>query len=152
MLNDFNTRGVFVSQEEKTTWLYVCVCTIACLAYSLWLLGQLGKPSADILYATPMIAAIGGAAIAAIVGNIALGITAPKNTPKRDQRDLEIMQYGEYNSQFVVNIAGLVVVVMCIYKLEHFIIAHTLYYALVANAVLGGIIKLLAYRQGFYPQ
>jgi hypothetical protein len=141
-----------VSQEEKITWFNLSVVAIACLVYSLWLLGQLGKPRADILYATPMLAAIGGAAIAAIIGNIALGITAPKNMPKLDQRDLEIRQHSEFNSQFVVNIAGLVVLVMCMYKFDYFVIAHTLYYSFVANALLGAIIKLFAYRQGFYPQ
>ncbi len=141
-----------MSQEEKITWFNLSVIAIACFIYSLWLMSQLGKPSAEILYATPMLAAIGGASVAAIIGNITLSITAPKNMPKLDQRDLEIRQHSEFNSQFVVNIAGLVVLVMCLYKLDYFVISHTLYYSFVANALLGAIIKLVAYRQGFYPQ
>lgn len=141
-----------MTHEEKETWIFlvVSVSTFAC--YLVWLIAQvLGTPAAEIAYVTPMLWAIGSAIATAIMGNIALSLTAPKAGKQRDGRDREIQRYGDYSGQFLVNIAGLAVVVMSMLRVDHFWIANTMYFAFVGTALITSVVKLRSYRTGFDP-
>jgi drug/metabolite transporter (DMT)-like permease len=138
-----------MSYEEKVTWSFFGVTVIAFVGYMLWLLPKFFGPNVtQISYVTPMLIAIGLAIIAAIIANISISIT---QGTRRDERDREIERYGQVHSQFITEIGALVALGMAMARLEHFWIAHTLYVVCVGNAVLGCILKIMCYRQGFAP-
>ena len=141
-----------MTREERETWVFLIVSVSAFACYVVWLIAQVFKtPAAEIAYVTPMLLAIGSAIATAIIGNIALSITAPKAGNKRDQRDREIQRYGDYSGQFLVNIAGLAAVVMCMLRVDYFWIANTIYCAFVGTALITSVVKLRSYRTGFDP-
>lgn len=141
-----------MTREEKETWVFLVVSVSAFAVYSVWLIAQvLGTPANDIAYIAPMLWAIGSAIVASIIGNIALSLTAPKAANTRDQRDREIQRYGDYSGQFLVNIAGLAAVVMCMLRVDYFWIANTIYFAFVGTALITSVVKLRSYRTGFDP-
>lgn len=141
-----------MTREEKETWVFLVVSVSAFAWYLVWLIAQIfNTPAAEIAYVTPMLWAIGSAIASAIIGNIALSITAPKAANQRDQRDREIQRHGDYSGQFLVNIAGLAVVVMCMLRLDYFWIANTMYFAFVGTALITALVKLRSYRTGFDP-
>jgi hypothetical protein len=142
-----------MTYEEKGTWIYFLVSLAAFGIYLIWFTAQiLSVPATTIDYVAPMLWAIGGAVVAQIIGTILIAIAAPKEADRRDDRDREIGRYGEYRGQFLVNIGGLAVVIMCMLKLNHFWIAHTMYFAFVGSALTSSVVKIIAYRQGFYPK
>jgi hypothetical protein len=140
-----------MTYEEKNTWIYVLVLAVTFGVYLIWLISQILSSSAsEIAYSIPMMLAIGAAVVATVLGNILIAIAAPKEADKRDERDKEIGRHGEYSGQFLVNIAGLVVIVMCMFKLNQFWIAHSMYFAFVGSSIISSVVKILSYRQGFY--
>jgi hypothetical protein len=142
-----------MTYQEKGTWIYFLISVAAFGLYLIWLIAQiLSIPATTIDYIAPMLWAIGGAIIANIIGTILIAIAAPKEADKSDDRDREIERYGEYRGQFLVNIGGLAVVIMSMHKLNHFWIAHTMYFAFVGSALISSVVKIIAYRQGFYPK
>ncbi len=141
-----------MTYEEKWTWMYGLISIVAFGWYLVWLLGQaFGIAPTQITYVVPMIAAIGSAVLASIVGNILIALAAPKEADKRDQRDQEIQRHGDYSGQFMVNLGGLAVLIMCMLQLNHFWIAHTMYFAFVGSAIVSSVVKIISYRQGFAP-
>jgi hypothetical protein len=140
-----------MTYEEKSTWIYFFVLVGTLGGYLIWLISQIfNTPTSEIAYTIPMLLAIGTAVVATILGNILIAIAAPKEAEKRDERDKDIGRHGEYRGQFLVNIAGLVVIVMCMFKLDQFWIAHTMYFAFVGSSIISSVVKILSYRQGFY--
>jgi DMSO reductase anchor subunit len=142
-----------MTYEEKNTWIFFLVLVAIFGFYLIWLISQIFSiPTAKIAYAIPMLLTMGIAIVATILGNILIAIAAPKEAHKSDERDKEIGRYGEYSGQFLVNIAGLAVVIMCMLRLNHFWIAHTMYFAFVGASIISSVVKIRSYRQGFYPQ
>jgi hypothetical protein len=138
--------------EEKESWIFLLVLVVAFGCYSAWLIVQvLSIPLTSISYIVPMLLAIGGVIISTIIGNILITITNMRDTNKTDQRDREIRRYGDYSGQFLVNIGGLAAIIMCMFEVGHFWIAHTIYFAFVGAAFITSVVKILAYRRGFYP-
>ena len=142
-----------MNYEEKGTWVYFLVSLSAFGLYLIWLIAQiLSIPATTINYVVPMLGAIGGAIIAHITGTILIAIAAPKEVGKQDERDREIDRYGEYRGQFLVNIGGAVVLGMCMLRIDYFWIVHVMYFAFVGSALTSSVVKIISYRQGFYPK
>jgi hypothetical protein len=142
-----------MTYQEKGTWVYSFVSLAAFGLYLIWLINQiLSIPATTINYLVPMLCAIGGAIIAHITGTILITIAAPKEADKQDERDREIDRYGEYRGQFLVNIGGAIVLGMCMLKIDYFWIVHVMYFAFVGSALTSSVVKIISYRQGFYPK
>ena len=142
-----------MTYQEKGTWVYFLVSLAAFGLYLIWLINQiLSIPATTINYVVPMLYAIGGAIIAHITGTILIAIAAPKEVDKQDERDREIERYGEYRGQFLVNIGGAVVLGMCMFRIDYFWIVHVMYLAFVGSALTSSVVKIISYRQGFYPK
>ena len=136
-----------MSYEEKVTWAFLGVAGLASVGYLIWLVPQFSSQApGQIAYVVPMLVAIGVAIVAAIGVYLLIGMTQER---RRDQRDREIERYSQHNSQTLLEIGVIAALGMAMFKLEHFWIAHTLYVAFVGTAILGSVIKILAYHQGF---
>ncbi|MER3442838.1 MAG: hypothetical protein C4333_01410 [Meiothermus sp.] len=141
-----------MTYEEKGTWVFLVVSVAAFVGYLAWLVGQLlGTPPAEIAYAHPMLWAIGGAAVASILGRLLIVVAAPREAGKSDQRDREIQRFGDHGSRFFVDVAGIAALVMALLELDHFWITNTLYFGFVGTALVALVVMIVSYRRGFYP-
>ncbi len=147
-----------MSSEEKGQWVYLVVITVTYLAYVVITAGQLGQTApADIDYAPVMLAAIGIAIVLAIVGRIVVeiggGIAAEMAGQEAnhvaDVRDRDIGRFGEYFAGTVLGVGMVVPFVLTLAEFDYFWIANAIYLAFVVSAVVGAVVKLVAYRRGF---
>lgn len=139
-----------MSFEEKSTWIYLGVALAVAGLYFATVLGQLPHTAAgDIAYQVPLLVAIGAAIVLTIVAHIVTAIAAPDDAGKRDQRDKDINRYGEYIGGIVASVGVVVPLILAMAEVEHFWIANTIYLALVLSAIVGSIVKIVAYRRGF---
>lgn len=139
-----------MTSEEKNTWVYAVVTFCSYGAYLAIILGRArGIPLTAVHYVGPMLWSIGGAILASILGHVAVGIAWPKDCDKKDQRDREIHQFGEYIGQSFAVIGGVAALVLSMAEVAHFWIANAIYLGFVLSALLGSAAKLVAYRRGF---
>jgi hypothetical protein len=139
-----------MSFEEKGTWTYTVIAVVAALIYFAIVLGQLPQTAADDLaFQVPLLAAIGATIGLSIVAHIVVGIAAPDDAGKRDQRDKDINRYGEYVGGLVLGVAVVVPLILALSEADHFWIANTIYLAFVLSTTAGSIVKIVAYRRGF---
>jgi cell division protein FtsW (lipid II flippase) len=141
-----------MSFEEKKAWGYLAIAVIGYAVYLVLIFtsaGASGTPLPALDYAPTMLWTIGGAIVAGILTNIAIGIVTPKGADKADQRDKEITQLGEHVGQAFIVIGGVSALLLAIFRVEYFWIANVIYLGFVLSAVLGSIARLVAYRRGF---
>jgi hypothetical protein len=147
-----------MSSEEKGQWVYLVVITVTYLAYVVITAWQLGQTApADIDYAPVMLAAIGIAIVLAIVGRIVVeiggGIAAEMAGQEAihvaDIRDRDIGRFGEYFAGTVLGVGMVLPFVLTLAEFDYFWIANAIYLAFVVSAVVGAVVKLVAYRRGF---
>jgi len=139
-----------MTAEEKRAWIMVVVTIGAYGAYIAIILERVKDMQfAKVPYISPMIESIVAAIIASIVLNILIAIFSPKDADKKDQRDREIHQFGEYIGQSFLVIGGVAVLFMSWTELEYFWIANVMYLAFGLSAIVGSTAKIIAYRQGF---
>jgi hypothetical protein len=142
-----------MSFQEKSTWLFGVIVIAGYAVYLAIVLPALlgGASIAEVSYQIPMLATIGGAILAGIVGGILLGITSPRDAGKVDQRDREIERFGEHIGQSFTVIGGIAALVLSLVEAPCFWIANTLYLGFVLSGLLAVLAKLAAYRRGFQP-
>jgi uncharacterized membrane protein (GlpM family) len=142
--------GVEMSFEDKSAWV---MGLVAVGSYSLYLaivFGVAGTvPLADVLYVAPLLWTVGASIAVSIALHIVMGISAPKEAGKMDQRDKEIYRFGEYIGQSFVVIGGVSALLMAMAELDHFWIANVVYLTFVLSAIFGSVAKIVAYRRGF---
>jgi len=140
-----------MAAEEKSAWIMLMVSVVAYTAYLVVVLGRTGDgPLVEVSYAAPLVWTIGGAIVAGIVLNIAAGVAAPKEALRKDQRDREINQFGEFIGQSFVVIGGVAAMGLALAEFAHFWIANVIYLGFVLSAILGSSAKIFAYRTGFH--
>ena len=138
-----------MSFEEKGTWTYTVIAVVAAVIYFAIVLGQLPQTAArDIDFPGPLFATIGGTILLTIAAHIVIGISAPDEAGKRDQRDKDIDRYGEYVGGVILGVAMIVPLILALIEAEHFWIANTIYLAFVLSTIAGSIVKIVAYRRG----
>jgi hypothetical protein len=143
-------NGVHMSFEEKGTWVYVVIAATLAVVYFAIVLGQLPQtPAGEIEFQLPLLVVIGRAIGLTIAAYIAIGIAAPDDAGKSDQRDKDINRYGEYVGGLVLGVAAIVPFVLALAEADHFWIANTIYLAFVLSTIAGSIVKIVAYRRGF---
>lgn len=138
--------------EEKSAWVMGVVAVSSYGVYLAIVLGMAGAtPLADVPYVAPLLWTVGASIAVSIVLHVVMGISAPKEAGKKDQRDKEIYRFGEYIGQSFVVIGGVSALLMAMAELDHFWIANAIYLAFVLSAILGSVAKIVAYRRGFQP-
>ncbi|MGP3914630.1 hypothetical protein [Nonomuraea sp. 10N515B] len=138
-----------MASEERRAWVMLVVSVCGYGAYLAIILSQARTtPLTEVPYAAPLLWSIGAAIVASILLVIVVSMVAPSDVGKKDQRDREIYRYGEYTGQSFLVAGGIAALVMAMAEWDHFWIANTLYLAFVLQAVLGSIVKIVAYRRG----
>ena len=136
--------------EEKRAWVMVLVTVAAYATYVVVVLGRAGSaPLTEAAYAAPLLWSIGGAIGASILLHIALSTASPDGAGEKDQRDREIRRLGEYIGQSFLVVGGVAALGMALAEWDSFWIAYAIYLGFVLSAVLGSIVKIVAYRRGF---
>ena len=66
-----------------------------------------------------------------------------------DVRDRDIGRFGEYFGGTVLGVGMVVPFVLTLAEFDYFWIANAMYLAFVLSALVGAVVKLVAYRRGF---
>jgi small-conductance mechanosensitive channel len=140
-----------MSFSEKSIWLSSTITLIAYVGYWWIILGQARSvPITEVSYGGVMLASFGALVVAAIVGHIAVVIVSPKEADKKDQRDRDINRHGDAIGYYVLSLAVLLVLILTMTKAAHFWIAHAIHLACTVATLWTAIVKILAYRRGFW--
>ncbi|NEN05126.1 hypothetical protein G3T36_04505 [Diaminobutyricibacter tongyongensis] len=138
-----------MSSEERSAWVMVVVATAVYAIYVSVVLGNAsGAPLTSVDYVPTMLWAIGGSIVASIVLTILWSFFTPREIGKKDTRDREIGRYGEYAGRWVLIAGAAVALILAMVKADYFWIANILYLGFVLSAILGSIVKIVAYRRG----
>ena len=147
-----------MSSEEKGQWVTLVAIGVTYGAYLIIILGRLGQTApADIDYVPLILWAIGIGIALAIVGRIAVEIVSRISTEmagdaegqETDVRDRDIGRFGEYVAGTVLGVGMVVPFVLTLAAFDYFWIANAMYLAFVVSAVVGAVVKVVAYRRGF---
>jgi uncharacterized membrane protein YeaQ/YmgE (transglycosylase-associated protein family) len=139
-----------MSYEERGQWVYLAATTIAYGAYLVLMLGRAGStPLQEIDYVPILLWTIGAAIAGSIIGRITIEIVRPSESHREDVRDKEIGRFGEYVSGMILGIGMVGPFILTLTEADHFWIANAIYLVFVVQAVVGTVIKLVAYRRGF---
>lgn len=139
-----------MSYEERGQWVYLAATTVTYVAYLVIMLGRGGTtPLPEIEYQPILLWTIGAAVAGSIIGRIAIEIVRPSETHREDVRDRDIGRFGEYVAGVVLGIGMVGPFILALVEADHFWIANAIYLVFVVQAVVGAVIKLVAYRRGF---
>ena len=147
-----------MSSEERGQWVYLVVFTVTYGAYLVITLGQLGQTApADIDYVPTMLAAIAIGIALAIVGRILVEIVSRVSAEvaghegglEADVRDRDIGRFGEYVAGTLLGVGMVVPFILTLAEFDYFWIANAMYLAFVLAALVGAVVKVVAYRRGF---
>jgi hypothetical protein len=139
-----------VSYEEKGQVVYLGVTISAYAVYLLLVLPQLNTtPLREIDYQPILVATVVVAIVASIIGRILIEVVRPSDTTSEDVRDRDIGRLGEYRAGLVLGIGMVVPFLMALAEVDWFWIANAMYLVFVTQAIVGAVIKLIAYRRGF---
>jgi cytochrome c biogenesis protein CcdA len=139
-----------MSYEEKGQWVYLAATTIGYGAYLVLVLGGAGStPLPEVDYQPILLWTIGAAIVASIIGRIAIEIASPSESTTEDVRDRDIGRFGEYGAGVVLGIGMVGPFILALVEADHFWIANAMYLVFTVQAVVGAVIKLIAYRRGF---
>ena len=141
--------GANVPYEEKSAWimLALAVGTYAGYVAVVWRRAR-HVALTDVAYVAPMLWAIGISIALSIVAHIVVRTFTPKGEDRKDQRDREIGQFGEYTGQSMLAIGALAALGLSMAEVGYFWIANVLCLAFFLSAVIGSLAKISAYRVG----
>jgi hypothetical protein len=138
-----------MSYEEKGTVAYLTAVVGAYAVYLAIILGRLqDTPAAEVSYAWVLLWTTVASVVASTAGRTLLETARPGDSRRRDARDKEIYQFGEYASRWFVVGGAAVGFVLALAKVDYFWIANVLYLGFVLWAIAGSVVKLVAYRRG----
>ena len=139
-----------MSFEEKGTWVVAAIVTIATsITYAVIVLGRAGPvPLEEVPYVATMLWAIGDRIVLSIFGHILFAMVKPEEADKSDVRDKEINRFGEYIGGVVLGAAMIGPFALTLAGSDHFWIANAMYAAFVVGALVGSVVKIVAYRRG----
>jgi hypothetical protein len=141
-----------MSYEEKGTWVYLVTSAGAYLVYVVIILERLqSTPASEVSYGWVLLWTTVASAIAGTVGRTLLETASPSESRRRDVRDKEIYRFGEYVSRWFVIGGAAAAFFMALVKVDYFWIANVIYLGFVLWAIVGSVIKLVAYRRGLQP-
>jgi hypothetical protein len=139
-----------MSYEEKGQWVYLAATSIGYGVYLVLVLGSAGTtPLPEVDYVPILLWTIGIAIAASIIGRIAIEIIWRSDSSSEDVRDRDIGRFGEYRAGLVLGIGMVVPFILALVEADHFWIANAMYLVFTAQAIVGAVVKLIAYRRGF---
>src|SRR5215831_17280676 len=141
-----------MTYEEKGTWVYLLTSAGAYVIYLVIVLGRvLTTPVAEVSYVPVLLGTCLASIVAGTVGRTLVETASPSDSRRRDVRDKEIYRFGEYVSRWFVIGGAAAAFFMALVKVDYFWIANVIYLGFVLWAIVGSVIKLVAYRRGLQP-
>jgi predicted membrane protein len=150
-----------MSYEERGQWVYVIANVLAFGAYATFILGRTTSlPLANDVYVPALLWTIGIAIVLSIAGRIAVEIASrikgeiagevvnDADEYTADVRDRDIGRLGEYVGGIVLGVGMVVPFVLALTESAHFWIANAMYLVFALSALVGTVVKLVAYRRG----
>lgn len=138
-----------MSYDEKGTWAYLVASAGAYLVYLAIVADRLAHaPVAQVPYVAVLLWTSAASVLAATVVRTAIETARPSDSRKSDVRDKEINRFGEYASRWFIAAGAGAALIMAMVKLDYFWIANVIYLGFVLWAVVGSVVKLVAYRRG----
>ncbi|SCG49025.1 hypothetical protein GA0070609_2159 [Micromonospora echinaurantiaca] len=138
-----------MTHEEKRAWIMLVVSAVGYAVYAIVVLSRVdGGPLAATHYAGVLLWTIGGAIVASIVAEIAIGVVNPRASRVKDVRDREIGRLGDHVGQAFVIIGAVSALLMALAEWDWFWIGNVIYLCFVLSAVVGSLAKVIVYRRG----
>ena len=142
-----------MSTEERGQWVYLVAIVPTYGAYVAIILRQ--ATQTPILTSTTSRRCCGRSASAlrsrssvASGSEIAGHVAEPSDSHEPDERDRDIGRFGEYFAGTVLGIGMVVPFALTLAEFDYFWIANAMYLAFVVSALVGAVMKLVAYRRG----
>ncbi|MGW6708740.1 hypothetical protein ACWGDE_28140 [Streptomyces sp. NPDC054956] len=150
-MSKFFYMGAGMAFEEKRAWIVGVVAIAGYAVYLALVLGRAGDgvALAEVPYVAPLLWTVGGAVVASILLNIVASALSPGEAVVKDQRDKEIGRVGELAGQSFLAIGAITALILSMAGADRFWISNAIYLGFVLSAVLGSMVKLAAYREGF---
>ncbi|MFG3301475.1 hypothetical protein [Micromonospora chersina] len=138
-----------MTHEEKRAWTMLVVSVVGYAVYVAVVLSRVdgGRLSAT-PYAGVLLWTVGGAIVANIVAEIAMGVVNPRASRVKDVRDREIGRLGDHVGQAFVVIGAVSAMLMALAEWDWFWIANVIYLCFVLSAAVGSLTKVIVYRTG----
>jgi hypothetical protein len=138
-----------MSYEEKGVWAYLLSSAGAYVAYLAIVVPRLfHTPAAHVTYLLPLLVTTLASVVVATVVRSALEVVRPSDTSKADARDRDIARFGEHASRWCVVGGATAGFIGALDHWDYFWIANVIYLGFVLWAVVGSVLRLLAYHRG----
>ncbi|MEW2328237.1 hypothetical protein AB0880_10550 [Micromonospora chersina] len=138
-----------MTHEEKRAWTMLVVSVVGYAVYVAVVLSRVeGGPLSATPYAGVLLWTVGGAIVANIVAEIAMGVVNPRASRVKDVRDREIGRLGDHVGQAFVVIGAVSAMLMALAEWDWFWIANVIYLCFVLSAAVGSLTKVIVYRTG----
>jgi hypothetical protein len=138
-----------MSYEEKGIWSYLVASAGAYLVYLSIITGRvLSTPVVHVSYVAVLLWTAAASVVASTVVRTLLESARPSDSRQRDVRDREIYRFGEHASRWCVVAGAAAALGMAMARWDYFWIANVIYLGFVLWAVVGSILRLVAYRRG----
>jgi len=138
---------------ERNTWATLIASVVSTTVYVVIILGRMATtPIAEIDWVTPLLWTLGVSIVGAIVLSIVLGIVSGMRDRdedgRTDQRDRDISRLGDRVGQALLIAGALGALVLCMFEADWFWIGNAIFFGFALSAVLGSIVRVVAYRRG----
>src|SRR5215467_4207917 len=138
-----------MSYEEKRIWVYLVASAGAYGVYLAIVIERAARtPVAQVPYLSVLLWTTVASMVASMVGRTLVETVSPSDSRRRDVRDKEIYRFGEYASRWFIVAGAAAGFFMALARWEYFWIANAIYLGFVLWAVVGSVVKLVAYRRG----
>ena len=138
-----------MSYEERGVWAYLLSSAAAYIAYLAIVAPRLfHTPAAQVSYLVPLLVTTLASVFVATVVRSILEVARPSDSSKADARDRDIARFGAYVSRWFVVGGAMAGFFLAVRRLDYFWIANVIYLGFVLWAVVGSVLRLVAYRRG----
>jgi len=138
-----------MSYEEKGVWAYLVAVVGSYTVYVVIIIGRLdATPVSHVHYAAVLLWTTVASTVASVAVRTAIETARPSDSRRRDVRDREIGRVGEHASRWLVVFAAGAAMLMAMARWDYFWIANMIYLGFVLWAIVGSVLKVVAYRRG----
>jgi hypothetical protein len=145
-----------MTSAQRDAWVSAIVVPAAAIGYFAVVLPRLrDQPAAEVSWVAPMLWTIGATIVATIVVTILVSIGAAIANrgvleSKEDVRDKQIERHGDRLAQAVAAFGAAGILVLTMFRLDHFWIGNALFLICSIGAALGSIARIRAYHGAFH--
>ena len=138
-----------MSFEEKGSWAFTFILGVLAAAYFATIVGQLATSTpGEIDYQQRLVGVIAATIVLTVVAMIAMGVLAPQDAGRSDQRDKDIHRLGEYVGGTILAFSMIVPFGLAMAEAEHFWVANAMFLSFVIAGLAGSSVKIVLYRRG----